>query len=125
MHHRTMILKKVSQQQRLSASQRSDYRKAFPWALCKDLNPPQLTLKHTMTHYTKTITSIQEQEMADPIAFMANKKGDPDSLDYHQAMAAAPDKIKWQEAMIKEFRNHCERKHALGTRNKGRNTSRN
>ena len=53
--------------------------------------------------------SIQE-EMADPIAFMANKKGDPDSLYYHQAMAA-PDKIKWQEAMLKEFRSHCERKH--------------
>ena len=53
--------------------------------------------------------SIQE-DMADPIAFMANKKGDPDSLYYHQAMAA-PDKIKWQEAMLKEFRNHCERKH--------------
>ena len=45
--------------------------------------------------------SIQE-EMADPIAFMANKKGDPDSLYYHQAMAA-PDKLKWHEAMLKEF----------------------
>ena len=53
--------------------------------------------------------SIQE-EMADPIAFMANKKGDPDSLYYHQAMAA-PDKLKWHEAMLKEFQNHCERKH--------------
>ena len=42
---------------------------------------------------------------------MANKKGDPDSLYYHQQAMAATDKIKWQEAMLKEFSNHCERKH--------------
>eukprot|EP00979_Chaetoceros_neogracilis_P007261 scaffold1521_cov271-Chaetoceros_neogracile.AAC.69 len=50
--------------------------------------------------------TIQDQ-MCDPIAFMG-KKGDKDTLYYHQAMAA-PDKINFQEAMIKEFIDHTEK----------------
>jgi hypothetical protein len=38
------------------------------------------------------------------------KKGDKDTLYYHQAMAA-PDKINFQEAMIKEFTDHTEKHH--------------
>jgi hypothetical protein len=38
-----------------------------------------------------------------------DKKGDKDTLySYHQAMAA-PDKIKFQEAMMKEFIDHTDR----------------
>ena len=52
--------------------------------------------------------TIQDQ-MCDPIAFMGNK-ADKDTLYYHQAMAA-PDKIQFQEAMIKEFTDHTELQH--------------
>ena len=38
------------------ASQRRDYKKTHPWALWKVSNPPQLTLKLTMTHCMKTVT---------------------------------------------------------------------
>ena len=54
---------------------------------------------------------IQDQ-MADPIAFLSTmkKKSDPDTMYYHQAMAA-PDRKEFQKAMLKEFRDHCEREH--------------
>jgi len=53
-----------------------------------------------------------QDAMQDPIAFMSNKKGDADTMYYHQAMAA-PDKPKFQEAMLKEFHDHVDRKHFI------------
>jgi hypothetical protein len=51
-----------------------------------------------------------QREMDDPIAFLAATKGDPDTMYYHQAMAA-PDRKQFIEAMQKEFADHCTRDH--------------
>ena len=54
-----------------------------------------------------------QDEMTDPVAFLASsqkKNGDPDTLYYHQAMAA-PDKEQFQTAMLKEYKDHGERGH--------------
>ena len=55
--------------------------------------------------------AIQE-DMKDPIAFLASmkKQSDPDTMYYHQAMAA-PDGQEFRKAMLKEFQDHCDREH--------------
>ena len=54
-----------------------------------------------------------QREMDDPIAYLAattGKKGDKDTMYYHQAMAA-PDRNEFIKAMRKEFADHTERDH--------------
>ena len=53
-----------------------------------------------------------QDKMNDPIAFLASckKSGDPDTLYYHQAMAA-PDSAEFKDSMLKEFHDHCNRRH--------------
>ena len=57
---------------------------------------------------------VIQKEMNDPIAFLAStqskSKGDPDTMYYHQAMAA-PDREQFKAAMRKEFADHCTRDH--------------
>ena len=55
--------------------------------------------------------SIQEQ-MSDPIAFLSTmkKQSDPDTMYYHQAMAA-PDHKEFKKETLKEFQDHCNREH--------------
>ena len=54
----------------------------------------------------------QQREMDDPIAFLATtgKKGDKDTMYFHQAMAA-PDRKEFVKAMKKEFTDHTNREH--------------
>jgi hypothetical protein len=54
-----------------------------------------------------------QREMDDPIAYLAattGKKGDKDTMYYHQAMAA-PDRLEFIKAMRKEFADHTNRDH--------------
>lgn len=54
-----------------------------------------------------------QREMDDPIAYLAattGKKGDKDTMYYHQAMAA-PERNEFIKAMRKEFADHTERDH--------------
>lgn len=50
-----------------------------------------------------------QKEMAQPLAFAANKS-DPDTMYMHQAMCQ-PDKDKFKQAMMDEIKAHTENKH--------------
>jgi len=51
-----------------------------------------------------------QDNMSDLIVFIGNKGDSDDTLYYYQAMSA-PDKIKFQEAMLKEFNDHTDKQH--------------
>ena len=51
---------------------------------------------------------LLQDEMADPIAFIA--RSDPDTMYFHQAMKQ-PDRKQWRAAVVKEVNDHIERKH--------------
>ena len=46
-----------------------------------------------------------QEDKKDPIAFLA--KSDNDAMYYHEAMKQ-PDKVEFQEAMVKEFLDHTK-----------------
>ena len=79
--------------------------RAFPASLLKD------EAYYDALHEDEYVT---QKEMNDPIAFLAStqskSKGDPDTMYYHQAMAA-PDREQFKTAMRKEFADHCTRDH--------------